>query len=93
MPCKKYAYPSRADAKRASDKCAGVKLRVYQCPLCLDYHLTSMTSREMRAARKRQRKIKKLSAPDVIIERSKIEEERSERRREYFDKLVLGNIT
>lgn len=39
--CLKVPYVSRADAQREARK--GPKLRIYQCPHCGHWHLTSKT--------------------------------------------------
>lgn len=42
MCLRKRRYPTRARAKRAARKCG---LRVYRCPLCRQWHLTSRRGR------------------------------------------------
>lgn len=56
--CRKVCYPSRADAKREADK--KPSLRIYACPECGYWHLTSVKpteyKRKLKAIRKQSKK-------------------------------------
>lgn len=42
---RKHRFWTATKAKQIAERCAkkrGVRLRIYQCPFCLGYHLTSM---------------------------------------------------
>lgn len=90
MPCSKTAYPSRADAKRSADRASNRKLRPYPCPICNNYHLTSMSKREMRQVRKRVREFAGMSHKQVVHERKKAQAKQRKRDRELFE-LVTGS--
>lgn len=53
VACKKIAYVSRADATRAAKAAPGQ--RPYACPHCGQFHLSSKSRREVKAAKKRGR--------------------------------------
>ena len=92
MPCSKVCFASYADAKRSASKAQRCRLRPYLCPVCQQYHVTSMTPKEHRALRKRIREHKQMPEDEVFADRKRFSAESEERDRERFENLT-GKVT
>jgi hypothetical protein len=88
MACSKFSYPSRADAIRGADRSNHVKLKPYVCPICAQYHLTSMSSAQRRSERKRLRLMKKMPLDELKECRKQAEKDRDEHHRARFDVIT-----
>lgn len=88
MPCSKVCFASHADARRSASNAKGGRLRPYLCPVCRQYHVTSMTPREHRALRKRIREHQQMDPNDVVADRIRAEAKREENERKRFEAIT-----